>query len=135
MSSLDPAATGDSAETRCPSQETQPGDHVNPLIAGPVDQITEAPPVGPCHDAADCPDEATVAVTAAELARLGELLTEIDAFLRCGNGVAGKPADFYAVRGHPHPRFAAANLIDAVCFTAPGLCRRGQTGDHEGERR
>jgi hypothetical protein len=104
---------------------------MNAPIAGPLDPITEAQPACPCHDAADCPDEATVTINAAELARLGELLTDIDAFLRCGNGVADKLADFYAThRGHPHPRFAAANLIDAVCFTAPGPQRRHATDGH-----
>ncbi|MQA06855.1 MAG: hypothetical protein GEV07_30570 [Streptosporangiales bacterium] len=50
-------------------------------------------------------------------ARLAALLTDVDEFLRCGNGVAERLADFYATRGDPHPRFAAATLIDAVSFT------------------
>ncbi len=106
---------------------------MNPLIGSAPSTATDQP-VCPCHDALDCPDEATVTIPAAELARLGELLTDIDAFLRCGNGVAELLADFYARRGHPHPHFAAVNLIDAVCFTAPGL-RRVDTGDHEGQSR
>ncbi len=106
---------------------TQPGAHVNtqPTTA---EQITEQSagsgrqPMCPCHDAVDCPDRATVTIHAAELARLGELLTDIDEFLRCGNGVTELLADFYAThRGHPHPRLAAATLIDLVCFTVPGL--------------
>ena len=105
---------------------------MNPLI---TDQTTEAP-LCPCHDAADCPDEATVAINVRELDRLGELLTEVDEFLRCGNGVADRLADFYARRGHPHPRFAASTLIDAVCFTT-GLRHRvvGVGGLPEGKSR
>ena len=106
---------------------------MKPLIVAhldPLDQITEARPGCPCHDAAVCPDEATVTVNAAELARLGELLTDTDVFLRGGNGVAERLADFYAHRGHPHPAFAATNLTDAVCFTAAGLRRGHETGSH-----
>jgi hypothetical protein len=120
VTSTHPGA-GEPGEQILPSDTNQPGDHVNPPIAGPldpVDQITEARPACPCHDALDRPDEAAVTINAAELARLGELLTDIDAFLRCGHGVAERLADFYTHRGRPHPRFAAANLIDAVGFAA-----------------
>lgn len=94
------------------------------------EQITEtSQPMCPCHDAADCPDQATVTINAAELARLGELLTDIDEFLRCGTGAAEPLADFYAShRGHPPPRLAAATLIDLVCFTVPGLRHRVDRG-------
>jgi hypothetical protein len=81
-------------------------------------------PTRPCHDVVDCPDQATVTINAAGLARFTELLTDIDEFLRCGNGAAELLTDFYAAhRGHPHPRLAAATLIDLVCFTVPGLRR------------
>lgn len=48
---------------------------------------------------------------------LGEVLSDVDEFLRCGD-VAERLAAFYAHRGHPHPRSAANNLIDGVGFTA-----------------
>jgi hypothetical protein len=86
---------------------------VNPLIA---DQTTQAP-LCPCHDAAGCPDEATVAINVRELDRLDDLLCEVDEFLRRGNGVAERLTDLCARRGHPHPGSAPATLIDAVCFT------------------
>jgi hypothetical protein len=110
---------------------------VNPLVAGPLDPSTEVgQPACPCHDAADCPNQATLTIPAAELARLGGLLADLDAFLRCGPGVLDQLADCYAHRGHPHPRFAAATLVDLVCFTAPGLRHRvGTGGPRDGARR
>lgn len=81
-----------------------------------------------CHDAAACPDQATVTVPAAELADLAELLGIVDEFLRCGNGAAGLLGDFYARRGEPHPGFLANNLIDAVSFTAATLHRHRNAG-------
>lgn len=139
MTRVDPAAGGYGEPTRCPSGTLRPaGDHLDPPVAGLLDPVTEARQrVCPCHDAADCPEEATVTIPAAELSGLGELLTDIDELLRCGNGVAELLADFYAHRGHRHPRFAAANLIDAVGFTALGLRRRAGTEGqhHEGGNR
>jgi hypothetical protein len=104
---------------------------VNTPTTGPAGPIIEAEEQAtcPCHDAVDCPDEATVAISARELAHLGELLTDIDEFLRCGNGVVELLADFYGVhRGHRHPRLAAHTLIDLVSFAAPD--RRGQAEAH-----
>jgi hypothetical protein len=158
VTSLDPA-TGEAAEpTRRPSPQAQPtGDRVNPLSTATLDtdqttdQITDqttepgpgcpdCPGHHPCHDGLDCPEldrpelnrpeEATVTVTVGELARVSELLTDIDQFLRGGHGAAEKLADFYADRGDPHPGFTVNNLIDAVSFAAAGL-RRHHTGGHD----
>jgi hypothetical protein len=63
-----------------------------------------------------------------DLSVLGEVLTDLDEFLRCGDGVAQRLVAFYAHRGHPHPRFAATNLIDAVGFTALRLRHHDDTG-------
>jgi hypothetical protein len=148
MSRLDPTA-GDTAEpTRHPAPPALPGDHVNPNIAPTIDtgqitgqvagQITE-PCL--CHDVAACPDQATLTVSARELARVGQLLSELDEFLRSDHSVTEVLADFYARRGDCRPRFAAANLIDAVGFTALGLGLRhvgtavDQQGDEEGADR
>ncbi|HEX5877628.1 MAG TPA: hypothetical protein VF468_04775 [Actinomycetota bacterium] len=94
---------------------------MNPPVTDPLDPITEPQPACPCHHATDRPDEATVTVGAAELTRLGELLTDIDEFLRCCGGLAELLAGVHAHRGHPHPRSAAATLVDDVGFTALGL--------------
>ncbi len=85
----------------------------------------------PCHDQASCPEQATVAVSAAELASLASLLTDVDQFLRCGNGAA-MLAEYCALRGDPHPGYAACTLIDHVSFTAASL--RRQAASQAGER-
>jgi hypothetical protein len=88
-----------------------------------------------CHDLASCPDEATVTVRAGELASLTGLLTEVDEFLRCGNGAAGCLTSFYARRGDPHPGYSACTLTDLVSFTAAGLRRQaGGPSASEGGR-
>ncbi len=146
-SSLDPHLRSYADHAQDTAQNTtQPGDHVNTQpttgeqITEQITAETDQQPMCPCHDAVDCPDQATVTINAAELARLGGLLTDIDEFLRCGNGVAELLADFYAThRGHPHPRLAAATLIDLVGFTIPALHRTHHTvaaGNHRsGDRR
>lgn len=104
------------------------------MTMAPTQAAESGPPLCPCHDALDCPDQATVAITVVELARLGELLSDLDAFLRCGNGVAERLAAFYATdRAHPHPRFAATNLIDAVGFAATGAARLLTDAGHHKE--
>jgi hypothetical protein len=138
VTSLDPASGEVAEPTRRPSPQAQPtGDRVNPLITATLDtdQTTDQTTgqiTGPClcHDAADCPDQATITISAGELARVIELLTDIDQFLRGGHGAAEKLADFYADRGDPHPGVTVNNLIDAVSFAAAGL-RRHHTGGHE----
>ena len=113
---------------------------MNTPITGPTGRVTEADEQAacPCHDAADCPDQATVAISARELAHLRELLTDIDEFLRCGNGVVELLNDFYAVhRGHRHPRLAAHTLIDLVSFAAPDRRAQGKANhaaDQGGKR-
>jgi hypothetical protein len=113
---------------------------VNPLTNAPIaiDQSTgqiTGQITGPCscHRVADCPDQATLTVSAGELARVGQLLSELDEFLRSDHSVTELLADFYARRGDCHPRFAAANLIDAVSFTALGLRHGGTAVDQQGD--
>lgn len=110
---------------------------MNTLIQAGQSTQAGGQPGCPCHDMIDCPDQATVAITVVELARLGELLSDVDEFLRGGNGVAERLAAFYATdRGHRHPRFAAANLIDAVGFAATGAAGLlTDTGRDEGDQR
>ena len=50
-----------------------------------------------------------------------ELLSEVDEFLRCGNGVEHLLAAYYAAHGDRYPYHSACNLIDAVSFTAVDL--------------
>jgi len=75
----------------------------------------------------DCPKEATVDIDTAQLARVAELLDLLDGFLRCGNGVTDRLADYLHGTGldHPQPQDRAyydANLvIDLVSFTAHAL--------------
>lgn len=94
--------------------------HLTTPQGDPVDlePDTVVQPTCPCHDSLDCPDEATVPVRVRELARLGELLGEVDQFLRSGTGVVDLLAGFYTARGQAHPRFHAGNLVDAVSLAA-----------------
>lgn len=108
----------------------------------PVQPIQTADqPLCLCHDALDCPAEATVAINATELARIAELLGVIDAFLRCGNGAADRLADYLLAAQHSHPtppddpchqRMRAGydvNLfIDQVGFTAHTLRAHAEGG-------
>jgi hypothetical protein len=68
----------------------------------------------------------TIAVRAASLAELAELLTGLDEFLRSGSAATTALTEHLASRSHAHPGFAACNLIDDVSFTA--LWLRGLTG-------
>lgn len=112
---------------------------MNPRAAGPLDPATQtiqARSAPPCQASAEGRDEATVTVNAHQLAPLGWLLTDIDEFLRHGEALAELLADFYAIhRADPHPRFAAATLIDAVGFTVLGHHRRTDTAEGQGEHR
>lgn len=80
-----------------------------------------------CHDTLDCPEQATVEISANQLARIAELLDVLDGFLRHGNTVGDHLADYLRAtgRGHPQPPHGAsynANLlIDQVSFTAHAL--------------
>jgi hypothetical protein len=60
----------------------------------------------------------TFALPASSLSHLADLLGELDAFLRSSQPVGGQLTKFMRHRGHPHPGFAACNLIDDLCFTA-----------------
>jgi hypothetical protein len=72
--------------------------------------------------------EATVEIEAAQLGRVAELLDLLDGFLRSGNGVADRLADYLHTTGRdrPQPHDQANNynydanlVIDLVSFTAP----------------
>lgn len=91
-----------------------------------VDALDQLP--CPCHGVTDCPELTTIAIPAAQLADIAELLGVVDEFLRCRNGTADRLADFYARHGEPHPAFVANNLIDQVSFTAAALRRHGDGG-------
>jgi hypothetical protein len=60
----------------------------------------------------------TFAFPVSSLSHLADLLGELDAFLRSGHPVTGQLTEFMRRRGHPHPGFAACNLIDDLSFTA-----------------
>jgi hypothetical protein len=63
--------------------------------------------------------------------QLAELLCQLDEFLRSPRpAVTSALLDFMKERGHPHPGFAACNLIDDLSFTAYRY-RHPETGqDH-----
>ena len=52
------------------------------------------------------------------LSHIADLLGELDAFLRSGHPVGDQLTGFMRRHGHPHPGFAACNLIDDLSFTA-----------------
>ena len=60
----------------------------------------------------------TFAFPVDSLSHTADLLGELDAFLRSGHPVGDQLTEFMRRRGHPHPGFAACNLIDDLCFTA-----------------
>ena len=60
----------------------------------------------------------TLALPAGSLSHLADLLGELDAFLRSGHPVGDQLTGFMRRHGHPHPGFAACNLIDDLSFTA-----------------
>jgi len=77
-----------------------------------------------CHDVLDCPDQATVEINAAQLARIAELFDTLDGFLRRADGVADRLADYLHDTRHNHPYrtgYDANLLIDQVSFTAHAL--------------
>lgn len=80
-----------------------------------------------CHDGLGCREETTVEIDAAQLARIAELLDLLDGFLRSGNGVADRLADYLHITGgdrpQPHERagYDANLVIDLVSFTAHAL--------------
>jgi hypothetical protein len=78
-----------------------------------------------CCPNACFPPEPTINIRVSELASILELLSEVDGFLRCGNGVEHLIAAHYAAHGDRHPHHSACNLIDAVSFTAAGLRNLG----------
>jgi hypothetical protein len=77
-----------------------------------------------CHDTPNCPDQATVAINANQLARIAELLDVLDGFLRHANTVSNHLADYLHATGcGPRDRagYDANLLIDQVSFTAHAL--------------
>ncbi len=63
-------------------------------------------------------EQETFAFPVSSLSHIAGLLGELDAFLRSGHPVGDQLTQFMRRRGHPHPGFAACNLIDDLSFTA-----------------
>ena len=63
-------------------------------------------------------EQETFAFPVDSLNHLADLLGELDAFLRSGHPVSDQLTEFMRRHGHPHPGFAACNLIDDLSFTA-----------------
>lgn len=58
---------------------------------------------------------------------LADLLGKLDEFLRSRElGTLTLLTQFMEGRGHPHPEFAACNLIDELSFTASRLAERSR---------
>lgn len=74
---------------------------------------------------------ASITLTDSQIQILSGMLTELDEFLRHHPGVLDALSDFLAARGHSHPRFRAANLIDQVSFTAAGMREVAAEDDSE----
>jgi hypothetical protein len=92
----------------------------------PAQHVSADNPQPPClcHHTLNCPDQATVEINAAQLARIAELLDLLDGFLRRADGVAGRLADHLHATRHNHPHrtgYDANLLIDQVSFTAHAL--------------
>jgi hypothetical protein len=95
------------------------GQPAQPATHQPGENMTIPPaPASP----AGLPGEPATVISAGQLAALASLLTDVDEFVRCGNGAAARLAEFYATcRNDPHPHYAAGTLIDLVSFTAASL--------------
>ena len=50
------------------------------------------------------PDHATMPINTAQLAHIAELLDILDGFLRRGDGIADRLADYLHATGRDHPR-------------------------------
>ncbi len=94
--------------------------HPSPTLASPRAESGECL----CHDATSCPDEATVTINGRDLVEIGELLTDLDEFLRAWTGVAELMADYIRPRRNA-PGMNAGLLIDTVSFNAANLRRHG----------
>jgi len=75
------------------------------------------------EDPEELAEPETFALPVDSLSHLADLLGELDAFLRSGHPVTDQLTGFMRRRGHPHPGFAACNLIDDLSFTAFGYRR------------
>jgi hypothetical protein len=79
------------------------------------------------HDRLGSSKEATVEIDTAQLAAVAELLHLLDGFLRSGNGVAERLADYLRATGNRHPQLQdlagcdANLLVDLLSFTSYGL--------------
>lgn len=60
------------------------------------------------------------AISAGELARISEMLTILDSFLR-SNSIAGLLTAHLRANGYDHPGYDAALLIDQISFSAQAL--------------
>jgi hypothetical protein len=63
-------------------------------------------------------EQETIALPVDSLSHIADLLGQLDAFLRSGHPVGDQLTEFMRRHGHPHPGFAACNLIDDLSFTA-----------------
>ena len=63
-------------------------------------------------------EQETFAFPVDSLSHIADLLGELDAFLRSGHPAGDQLTEFMRRHGHPHPGFAACNLIDDLSFTA-----------------
>lgn len=83
-----------------------------------------------CHDASVCPDDATIAVNAGELAAIADLLGTLDGFLRSNGAVATALADHLG-----GSRYDASLLLDRVGLAAIQARRVFRQHEHEHEQR
>lgn len=74
----------------------------------------------------------SITLTVSQLQIISGVLTDLDEFLRDHPGALDALGYFLLARGHSHPRFDAANLVDQVSFTAAWL--RGLVGEDDGQR-
>ena len=71
--------------------------------------------------------QATTPISTTQLADIAKLLDILDGFLRCGDDIANRLADYLHATGRDHPQppdwagYTANLLIDQVSFTAHSL--------------
>jgi hypothetical protein len=108
-----------------PAQHCQPVPHHCVESDNPDDRCPQDCCPTCCRN--DCfPPEPMINIRVSELASMLDLLSEVDEFLRCGNGVEHLLAAHYASHGDRYPYHSACNFIDAVSFTAADLPHLGR---------
>lgn len=73
--------------------------NTQPVQPIPADGLVSDQSLVGLHDMPELPAEPTVEIGAGQLARIAEVLNVIDEFLRCGNDIAGRLADYLEVTG------------------------------------